>query len=159
MQDCGISIANALETLQSCIPFCCGLLCVRYGYFISSEGYVGLAYNIRGCFNSLVFGRSGFDFNSAIFNLVWLIGIIISSCDNSLWWIPQGLTEDKLTLIQIMAWCRQATSHYLSQCWSRFMSPYGVTRQQCVNWHCTNGKNYLLPMKSSRGRWVKSICT
>ena len=32
-----------------------------------------------------------------------------------------------------MAWCRQATSHYLSQCWLRSMSPYGVTRPQLVN--------------------------
>ena len=24
---------------------------------------------------------------------------------------------DKSTLVQVMAWCRQATSHYLSQCW------------------------------------------
>ena len=29
---------------------------------------------------------------------------------------------------QVMAWCRQATSHYLSQCWPSFLSPYGVTR-------------------------------
>ena len=29
-----------------------------------------------------------------------------------------------------MAWCRQATSHYLSQCWHRSMSPYGITRPQ-----------------------------
>ena len=32
-----------------------------------------------------------------------------------------------------MAWCRQATSHYLSQCWPRYMSPNGVTRPQWVN--------------------------
>ena len=31
-----------------------------------------------------------------------------------------------------MAWCRQATSHYLSQCWPRSRSPYGVTRPQWV---------------------------
>ena len=31
-----------------------------------------------------------------------------------------------------MAWCCQATSHYLSQCWPRFMLPYGVTRPQWV---------------------------
>ena len=31
-----------------------------------------------------------------------------------------------------MAWCCQATSHYLSQCWPRSLSPYGVTRPQCV---------------------------
>ena len=31
-----------------------------------------------------------------------------------------------------MAWCRQATSHCLSQCWLRSMSPYGTTRPQWV---------------------------
>ena len=25
-----------------------------------------------------------------------------------------------------MAWCRQATSHYLNQCWPRSLSPYGL---------------------------------
>ena len=40
-----------------------------------------------------------------------------------------------------MAWCRQATNHYLSQCWPSSMSPSGVTRPQWVKnallWHCT----------------------
>ena len=40
------------------------------------------------------------------------------------WWV---------TLVQVMAWCHQATSHYLSQCWPRSLSPYGVTRPQWVN--------------------------
>ena len=43
-----------------------------------------------------------------------------------------ALTDDKSTLVQIMAWCRQATSYYLSQCWWRSLSPYGVTRPQWV---------------------------
>ena len=30
--------------------------------------------------------------------------------------MPQDLTDDKLTLVQVMAWYSQATSHYLSQC-------------------------------------------
>ena len=36
-----------------------------------------------------------------------------------------------------MAGCRQAPSHYLSQCWPRSLSPYGVTRPQSVleKWH------------------------
>ena len=33
----------------------------------------------------------------------------------------------------LIAWCRQATSHYLSQCWPRSLSSYGVTRPQWVN--------------------------
>ena len=31
-----------------------------------------------------------------------------------------------------MDWCRQATSHYLSQWWLRSLSPYGITRPQWV---------------------------
>ena len=32
-----------------------------------------------------------------------------------------------------MAWCHQATSHYLSQCWPRSMLPYGITSPQWLN--------------------------
>ena len=37
-----------------------------------------------------------------------------------------------------MAWCRQAISHYLSQCWPRSLAPYSVTRRQCVNLDIAN---------------------
>ena len=46
--------------------------------------------------------------------------------------MPQGLTDDKSTLVQVMAWCREATSHHLNQCWLRSLAPYGVTRPQWV---------------------------
>ena len=39
----------------------------------------------------------------------------------------------RLILVQVMAWCHQASSHYLSQCWPRSMSSYGITRTQWVN--------------------------
>ena len=42
------------------------------------------------------------------------------------------ISHDQSTLVQVMAWRRQATSHYLSQCWPRSLSSYGVTRPQCV---------------------------
>ena len=44
-----------------------------------------------------------------------------------------GLTDEKSTLDQVMAWCRHATSHYLNQRWLRYLAPYGVTRPQWVN--------------------------
>ena len=47
--------------------------------------------------------------------------------------MPLDFTDDKSTMVQVMAWCRQATSHYLSQCWPRLMLPYGVIRPQWVN--------------------------
>ena len=42
------------------------------------------------------------------------------------------LTDDQSTMVQVIAWCRQATNHYLSQCWPRSLSPCGVIRPQWV---------------------------
>ena len=41
--------------------------------------------------------------------------------------MPRDLT-DKPTLVQLMAWCHQATSHYLRWYWLRSMSPCGIIR-------------------------------
>ena len=81
-------------------------------------------------FNSLAPGIFGCNYQKVIFNLALLLGFFRSSYQNVLRSIPWDLTDDKSTLVQVMAWCRQATSHYLSQCWPRSMSPYGVTRPQ-----------------------------
>ena len=83
--------------------------------------------------NSLAPDRSECDSKTGIFNFVLLIGISRSSHDKALWWMPQDVTDDKSTLVQVMAWCRQATSHYLNQCWPRSPTPYGVTRPQWVD--------------------------
>ena len=48
-------------------------------------------------------------------------------------WMPKITFDDKSTLVQLMAWCRQAISNCLSQCWPRSMSPYGVIRPQWLN--------------------------
>ena len=82
--------------------------------------------------NSLAPGRSECDSKNVTFNLVLLIGIFRSSHDNALRWMPQDLTDDKSALVQVMAWCRQAPSHYLSKCLLRSMLPTGVTRPQWV---------------------------
>ena len=85
--------------------------------------------------NSLVPGRFGCDLKNSIFNFVLfkLIGILRALYDNALRWMTRNITDDQSTLVQVMAWCRQATSHYLGQCWSRSMSPYGVIMPKWVN--------------------------
>ena len=90
--------------------------------------------------NSLAPGRPRCHFKTAIFNIVLLIGIFTSSKDNALRWMLRDLIDDKSTLIQVMAWCRQATSHYLSQCWPSSMSPYDITRPQWVNLPYPSGR-------------------
>ena len=82
--------------------------------------------------NSLAPGGPGCHFKTAIFNLVLLIGNFTSSKDSALRWMPRKLIDDKSTLVQAMAWCREAASHCLSHCWPSSMSPYGVTRPKLV---------------------------
>ena len=45
-----------------------------------------------------------------------------------------SLTDQKSSLVQIMAWCQQVTSHHPSQHWPKSMSPYwyGIINPQCV---------------------------
>ena len=59
------------------------------------------------------------------------------SYEIALRWMPPNLAEYKSTLVQVMAWCHQAASLYLSQCWPRSMSPNGVSRPDWVkSWLC-----------------------
>ena len=83
-------------------------------------------------FNSLAPGRFDWNFKLRIFMLILVIGGWGIFREIALRWKSEGLPDDKSILGQVMAWCRQATSHYLSQCWPRSMSPHGVTWPQWV---------------------------
>ena len=48
-------------------------------------------------------------------------------------WAKKTLLMISPTLAQAISRCRKATCHYLSRCWPRYMSLYGVTRPQWVN--------------------------
>ena len=72
------------------------------------------------------------NFRWVIFKLILVVSGWGISCETALIWVSLDHTYEKSTLVQVMAWCRQATSQYLSQCWPRFLSPYGVTRPQWV---------------------------
>ena len=56
------------------------------------------------------------------------------SCEIALRWLSLAFTDDKSTLVQLIAGHRQATSQYLSQCWPSSLSPYGFTGPQWVNY-------------------------
>ena len=73
------------------------------------------------------------DFRYVIFKWTLVIDGWGISCEVALIWMSLDFTDDQSTLVQVMVWCRQATSHYLSQCWPRSLSPYVVTRPQWVN--------------------------
>ena len=56
-------------------------------------------------------------------NLFWMIALIDILCSSCEIECHMG---DKWTLVQVMAWCCQAASHYLSV--KRSMWPYSITR-------------------------------
>ena len=80
--------------------------------------------------NSLAPGKFEWNFRFIIFKFILVTDGWNISCEIALIWMSMDLTDDKSTLVQVMAWCRQATSHYLSQCWPRSMTLCGVTRPQ-----------------------------
>ena len=76
-------------------------------------------------------------FNTNLWKIFFKLILVIDGCDISseiaLRWTSLDVSDDKSTLVQVMAWCHQATSHYLKQCWRRSLLPYDVTRPQWVN--------------------------
>ena len=73
-------------------------------------------------------------FSNSLYKIVamaLIVTLLSSDCHRR-----QNHTNKKSILVQVMAWCRQATSHYLGQCWPSSLSPHGVTRPQWVNRKC-----------------------
>ena len=83
--------------------------------------------------NSLAPGKFEWHFRYLILQIISVIDGWGIACELALRCMSLDLTDDKSTLVQVMAWCRQAASHYLSQCWPRSMLPYDVTRPQWVD--------------------------
>ena len=139
-------------------------MCFNSHYWVSAPIQLLIFDQCR--INSLGPGRCGTNFNSvssermlqiklthwplgdvAVISKLWFLKLIswthitCAACKIVVRWIPQNSIDDKSTLVQVMARCRQVTSHHLSQCWPRSMSPYGVTRLQWVNehflWNCS----------------------
>ena len=88
----------------------------HYDLGISSTDYLLSWFRERGV-NSLAPRRCSNYLKLVIFELKWRIDILTISCLIALKLMPQDLTNDQSTLVQVMAWSHQAISYYLSQCW------------------------------------------
>ena len=81
--------------------------------------------------NSLATGRCGSKFKYIFFKHIVQNSSLYTGWEIPLRWIPQTLTKEKSSLAQIIAWCHQATSHYLNH-FTQIILPYGITRPQWV---------------------------
>ena len=48
--------------------------------------------------------------------------------------VSRTLINNRSPLVQAMSCYHRATCHYLKLCWSRLLSPYGITRPKWVNY-------------------------
>ena len=85
------------------------------------------------CIDTLAPGRCGSNLKCIILKFIFCVDIRSIAGGIVVRWKLQHLTDYLSTLVQVMAWCHQAPSHYLSQCWPWSMTPYSVTRPQWVN--------------------------
>ena len=104
----------------------------RYWVFMHLKSDLATVTIIAGL-NSLAPGKFEWNFRHAIFKQILVIDGWGISCEIALIWMSLDFTDDQPILVQVMAWCHQATSHYLSQCWPSSLAPYGVARPQWVN--------------------------
>ena len=112
---------------KTCNKFFGQILFIFYLYSLLNSQHTDEA------INSLAPGKFEWNFRYVIFKRILVIARWGISSEIALIWMSLDSTDDQSTLVQVMAWCRQAPSHYLSQCWPRSLLPYGVTRSQWVN--------------------------
>ena len=83
--------------------------------------------------NLLTPRRFEWNFRKVIFQVILLIVGWVITCEIAFRWLALDLTNDKSTLVQVVAWSHQTLSHCLSQCWPSSMLPYGVTKLPLVD--------------------------
>ena len=75
-------------------------------------------------------------------------------CEIVLRWLRLEHTDDKSTLVQVMAWCRQATSHYLNQCWPKSHATWHQWAKICDS--VLHTKQFLKIVKST-WPWTRTM--
>ena len=76
--------------------------------------------------NSMVPSR--FDaISESMFQMKFLWNFLVKFLSGGCHWM--GTFDDKSTLVQVMAWCHLATSHYLRRCWPKSQTPYALYHQ------------------------------
>ena len=92
-------------------------------------------------FNSLAPGKFEWNFRYVIFKWILVIDGWGISYEIAPIWMSLDFTGDQSTLVQVMAWCHQATSHYLSQCSPRFCCHMvSLGQNELIDWSPTTVK-------------------
>ena len=100
---------------------------IRYNKY-NQKQYSHMTVPLWTMFNSLTPEGCGSNFEWVTLKLILVTDTLSICYGNSLRWMRWYPSDDKSTLVQVMACYHQATSHFLNQCWPNSLTPYGVTR-------------------------------
>ena len=89
-------------------------------------------------FNSLAPGKFEWNFRHVIFKQILVIDGWGISCEIALIWMSQDFTNDQSTLVQVMAWCRQAHMYLLQWCHNGVMVSQ-ITSVSIIYWTVWSG--------------------
>ena len=105
-----------------------------YHHQVAWSSYLSDKYS-RCCYGSICMNQTINSLSLCWFYLTFREGICKLNSMIDDWGISRNWppADDKSTLVQVMAWCRQATSHYLNQGGPICLAPYCDTRPQWVN--------------------------
>ena len=103
--------------------------------------------------HSLVPGRCDCGFKCVNFKHNLGIYILNNHVNITPEWMPEDVVDGKSTLVQIMAWCYQAPSHLLSQCWLISLLPYDITRWKWVKFYHSSQPWFLFLSPGWWWRW------
>ena len=109
----------------------CSLMLLNKNHVFNQYSVIGFW---RGSFNSLAPEGCSNDLKHVISTHMLWINFMGTFYETVHKWMSQNTFDEKSTSIQVISLCRQTTSHYMSQCWLRSVSPYGATRSQWVKW-------------------------
>ena len=114
--------------------------------------------------------RVWIEFYIIVFMLILVIDGWDISWEIALRWMPLNLADHKSKSIQVMAWCHQATSHYLSQCWpvlcchmaaslghNKLMTTTRRNQIYNVSWNCLVFKKYLYDILGKQNRTFQTL--
>ena len=104
-----------------------------------------MEYNILNWYGSNSFVHLNGIFVYVFLNLILVFDAWCISCEIAFNWMPMSRIYDKSTLVQVMVWYRQATNHYQSKCWTRFLSPYASLDQ--------NELTQIWKLTAAGGKW------
>ena len=102
----------------------------------------------------------GSNFKCAAFLLYIQKNSLATGCECPFRWIPQNLNDDKSTLVQVVAWCHQATSHYLEPVLILIcvnISYHKTTVSSIATWLHAVNQQFGKKKRNSYVAWTSSI--